>query len=82
MEKANLYLLTLSFLIVASVVSMASLGQNSLDVYVSLFVISYFATSAIFSPRRVTFDFLGLALFIIFAVIVALRVLAILGLSL
>lgn len=79
MEKANLYLFTLSFLIFASVVAISALGENSLDVYISLFVISYFVTSAVFSPRRITFDFLGLALFVVFAVIVALRVIAILG---
>ncbi len=79
MEKTNLYLLSLSFLIFASVVAMSALGQDSLGVYISLFVISYFATSAIFSPRRITFDFLGLALFVVFAIIVALRVIEILG---
>jgi len=79
MEKPNLYLLTLSFLIFTSVVAMSALGQSTLDVYISLFVISYFATSAIFSPRKITFDFLGLALFIVFAIIVALRVMSILG---
>jgi hypothetical protein len=79
MEKPNLYLLTLSFLIFTSVVAMSALGQSTLDVYISLFVISYFATSAIFSPRKITFDLLGLSLFIVFAIIVALRVMSILG---
>jgi len=79
LERNNLYLLTLSGLMALSTVSMAALGQQDLDVYVSLFVISYFATSAIFSPRRRTFDFLGAGLFVVFSIIVALRVIAILG---
>lgn len=81
MEKNNLYLLSLAFLIVASTVSMAALSQTSIDAYLSLYIISYFASSAVFSPRRRTFDFLGAALFIIFCIIVALRVLSILGIN-
>jgi hypothetical protein len=79
MEKQKAYLLTLSSLLLLSTAAFAMLQTDTLDVYVSVFTISYFATSAVFSPRRRTFDLLGLSLFAIFAYIVALRVLAILS---
>jgi hypothetical protein len=79
MEKQKAYLLTLSSLLLLSTAAFAMLQTDTLDVYVSVFTISYFATSAVFSPRRRTLDLLGLSLFAIFAYIVALRVLAILS---
>jgi hypothetical protein len=81
--KNSLYIISLATLVGISTVSLAAIGQTGLDVYVSVFVIIYFAMSAIFSPRRrVRFDFLGLALFCIFAIIVAFRVASILGIQL
>ena len=62
-----------------STVGLSVIGDYTLDVYVSMFTICYFVTSTIFRPRRRTFDFVGLALFVIFAVIVALRIVAILS---
>lgn len=88
MEKQNLYLLALAVLLLATVVSLAALNEVRLDVYVSVFTVAYFATSTVFNPRRSrigiamrerlvalrTPDVLGVVLFIIFALIVALRV--------
>ncbi|MEM0075604.1 MAG: hypothetical protein QXG05_06965 [Nitrososphaerota archaeon] len=82
MENQNIYLLSLALLLIISVVSLSAIGISGLDVYVSVFAICYFATSTIFRPRRRVFDFLGVALFIVFSIIVALRVIAILGINL
>lgn len=78
MEKHNLYLVSLAALMLGSTVSLAALNETRLDVYLSIFTISYFIASAIFNPRRRWKDFIGAALFLIFACIVALRVLEIL----
>lgn len=79
MENQKAYILALASLLMLSTAAFAMLQTETLDIYVSVFTISYFAVSSVFSPRRRTFDFLGLSLFVIFAYIVALRVLAILA---
>lgn len=53
------------------------IGGYTLDVRVSMLTICYFVASAIFRPRRLAFDFVGVALFIVFAYVAALRTLAI-----
>jgi hypothetical protein len=78
MERQNLFLLVLGSLSMASVISMALVGLNTLDVFVSGLVIVYFVCVTIFRPRRRVPDFIGLALFVAFAYVVALRVLQIL----
>ncbi|HEV2139148.1 MAG TPA: hypothetical protein VGR53_09930 [Nitrososphaerales archaeon] len=78
MERQNLYFMSLGALLMLSTVGLSIIGAYTLDVYVSLFTISYFVASTIFRPRRRMFDFVGLALFGAFAFIVALRILAIL----
>jgi hypothetical protein len=70
--------MTLAGLLFAVVVILAAFNESRLDVYVSVFAVSYFATSSIFNPRRRMNDFLGLSLFLVFSFIVALRVLEIL----
>lgn len=79
MEKNSGYLLSLATLVALGTTALAALGQSGLDVYVSVYVVSYFAVSAVFAPRRRAFDLLGAGLFAIFCVIVALRVLEILA---
>ena len=79
MERQNLFLLVLGALSMTGVVSMALVGLDTLDVYVSGIVIVYFACVTIFQPRRRVFDFVGVALFVTFAYVVALRVLQILA---
>lgn len=61
-----------------TVPSLAALGENRLDVYVSLFILEYFVCSALFRPRRRTRDLLAAGLFAVFSVIVALRILEVL----
>lgn len=62
-----------------STVGLTLAGDFTLDVYVSVYTICYFVASTLFRPRRRTFDFVGLALFITFAFIVAFRILVILA---
>jgi hypothetical protein len=60
------------------VVWLAFLGESRLEVYVSLFTVSYFAASALFRPRRRTYDVVGASLFLVFCCVVALKVMDIL----
>jgi hypothetical protein len=79
LERQRLYLLSLAFLMLVPTPWLYAIGGITLDEYISVYVIAYFATSAVFRPRRRIFDFVGLGLFIIFCVIVAMRVLVILS---
>lgn len=63
-------------------VGLAALVEWRLEVYISLFAVCYFAASALFRPRRRGFDFVGGALFAAFCLIVALKVVQILGFKL
>jgi len=79
LDRHKQYVLTLSVLLLATVVSLSALGERSLEVYLSLFAVSYFASTALFRPRRITFDFVGAALFVVFCFIVFQKVMAILS---
>jgi hypothetical protein len=68
----------LSSLTAAAASILAALGENRLDVYVSVFTLIYFALTAIFRPRRRTLDFLALTLFAAFSYLGAVRVLEVL----
>ena len=61
-----------------TVVGFAALNEQRLEVYVSLFTISYLVSSALFRPRRRWFDVVGAVLFVAFCSIVAIKVLEIL----
>jgi len=61
-----------------AVSALAALNESRLDVYVSMFTLIYFAATAVFRPRRQTWDFLALALLAAFTYVVAVRVLEIL----
>jgi len=65
-------------LITVAVSALAALNEARLDVYVSVFTLIYFASTAVFRPRRRTWDFLALALLAAFIYIVSVRVLEIL----
>lgn len=78
MDRQSLYLITLALLITIAVSALAALNESRLDVYVSVFTLIYFASTAVLRPRRRTFDFLALVLLAVFAYIVSLRVLEIL----
>jgi hypothetical protein len=61
-----------------AVSAFAALNESRLDVYVSMFTLIYFASTAVFRPRRRTWDFLALALLAAFTYVVAVRVLEVL----
>jgi hypothetical protein len=67
-EKQNLFLLSLAILSFGTVVSLAAIGEVRITVYLSLLTITYFASTLIFRvKRRPRFDFLAVALLIVFA---------------
>jgi len=78
MDRNSLYLIVFALLIAITVFTFSALGEERLDLYISLFTLEYFSLTAIFRPRRRTFDFLGLALLLIFSYIVALRIIEVL----
>ena len=78
MDRHTLYLITLTLLITLTVSSLAALNENRLDVYLSMFTLAYFISTAIFRPKRRTFDFLALILLAIFSYIVTIKVLEVL----
>ena len=53
-------------LILSTVVILAALGETRIDVFVSLFSVEYFATSALYQPRKRYADIIGVILFIVF----------------
>jgi len=62
-----------------AVAALAALNEARIDVYVSIITLTYFTATAIFRPRKRTWDFLALALLAAFAYIVTVRVLEILA---
>lgn len=78
MDRQTLYLTTLGLLITVATSALAALNETRLDVYVSMFTLVYFVANAVYRPRKRTRDFLALALLVVFAYIVANRVLEIL----
>ena len=61
-----------------TVVGLAALHEQRLEVYVSLFTVGYFTSSALFRPRRRWHDVVGAVLFVVFGYIVAVKILEIL----
>ena len=74
MDKHKLFMVILGTLLFLTVIALAALNELRLDVYISLFTISYFVTSIIFRPRRRFMDVVGLSLLSVFFIIVSLRV--------
>jgi hypothetical protein len=78
MDKHMQYILSLGFLMMLTTVSLSALKEARLDVYISLYTVAYFASSALFTPRRKWYDVVGGALFMVFCYIVALKIMEIL----
>jgi len=74
MDKNILFNIVLGFMIVSTAVLLSSLGEIRLDVYISMYTLEYFVVKAVLRPRRRFFDILGLALFLIFSIIVCFRI--------
>ncbi len=62
-----------------TLVSLSALGEARLEVFYSLFTVVYFASSALFRPRRRWFDVPGVVLFLGFCYIVAMKVMEIIS---
>lgn len=78
MDRQKLYLMTLALFNNIAVAALAALGEARLDAYVSVFVLIYFTLTAVFRPRKRTWDVLGASLLAVFAYIVFTRVLEVL----
>jgi len=65
-------------MLLVTTVALSALNEQRLEVYVSLFTVVYFATSAIFRPRRRWFDLVGGVLFVVFSYIVSEKIMEIL----
>ncbi|MBD3171176.1 hypothetical protein GF326_01760 [Candidatus Bathyarchaeota archaeon] len=79
MDKNKDYLLFMSGAMMLTLVSLSALGESRLEVYYSLFTVVYFASSALFRPRRRWFDVPGALLFLGFCYIVLLKIVEIIG---
>ena len=78
MNKNLLFNLVLGAMIVATVPSLAALGESRLDAYVSMFTLEYFVALAVLRPRRRIRDILAWILLAIFSIIVGFRIMEIL----
>jgi hypothetical protein len=79
------YLLSLSVCFACTTVALSFYSSSTLDLYVSVFIVEYFIVTLLHSPlnprtQKVT-NFVGYGLFGVFVLIVALKVLEILGAS-
>jgi hypothetical protein len=74
MDKNILFNIVLGFMIVSTASILSGLGEMRLDVYLSMYTLEYFVAKAVLRPRRRFFDVLGLALFLVFSIIVCFRV--------
>ena len=77
MKKDFFFIAFLAFLMPLTVSVLSGLNEGRIDVYLSLFTLEYFIGVAVFRPRRRVFDFLGIALFILFIYFVTIRVMSI-----
>ncbi len=79
MERDHLANTVLALMVFLTFWALYSLGEGRVDAYVSMYTLEYFVVKAVFRPRRVGRDYLAIALFAVFIVIVAFRVLEVLG---
>ena len=74
MDNQNGYFASLSVLLLGSTVMLSALQENNLSVYLSVFLVSYFACSLKFEPKKRVFDYVGLALLVVWAFAVVLSI--------
>ena len=77
MDKQKEYISLLGGLLMLVVVSMTALRETRIEVYLSLFTVCYFAATALYRPRKRYFDLVGVSLFLVFMIIVTIKVLEI-----
>ena len=61
------------------VVCLSALGETRFEVYISLFTVAYFASTALYQPRKNKFDLVGAGLFLVFCLIVIQKIMEIVG---
>jgi hypothetical protein len=69
MEKQYLYFLSMAVLFFASVILLAAAQENLIGAYASAFATWYFLCSLMSKPRRPSFDFPGLTILVIWALL-------------
>lgn len=74
MDNQKRYILSLELFMMGITVVLSALSENRLDVYISLYTVAYFASTALFQPRKRTVDLVGGSLFLVFSVIVAQKI--------
>jgi len=77
--KDRLFNVLLSLLYAVTVYSLASLGEQRLDAYFSMLVLEYFVLYALLRPKRRHRDYIALVLIALFSVVIAFRVLEVIG---
>ena len=77
MDKQKKYVITLYLLMACIVVSLSALNETRLEVFISLFTVAYFASTALYQPRKKGFDFVGAGLFLVFCFIVIQKIMEI-----
>lgn len=82
MEVWERLIILLTAFFTSTIVILSTLGENRLDVYISLFILEYFVAIALNTPlkRRVNqyLNLISIILFSVFSLIVAARVIEIL----
>ncbi len=74
MEKSNLYLLNLSVLLLATVVSLISLNETLISVYAGFFAVEYFACALIYRPSGQAYLLISATIFVLWAITAVLTV--------
>ncbi len=69
-EIENTFLWSLMVSFTLSTIFLASIRENTLGVYLSVFAFFYFGSSLVFRPRRNDLDFVGITLIIAVVVFV------------
>ncbi len=78
MERSYQFIFALMVLMFASIVVLELENVTDLGVYLTVFAFEYIVLDEMFKVRKIAFDFLKLALFVIFVYIVAIRIINIL----
>ncbi|MEM2739202.1 MAG: hypothetical protein QXQ29_00150 [Candidatus Bathyarchaeia archaeon] len=83
MDRGLAFNIALAVLMALTVSTLSALHEYRLDVYVSMYTLEYYVCLAVFRPRRrMRFDPIALTLLAVFSVIVAFRVMEVLGYAL
>jgi hypothetical protein len=75
MERSNIYVLTLSFLLYSTAIFLLILGEDKfLNVYIGFFALEFFTTTLIYSPGGQSFQIISVTLFFGWMITAALAV--------